>query len=279
MALRETVVKETGHNGLQFREHDAAHLLLDGLTGLELGPSSHNAFGLEGSSSVAPPDDFDFYKDGQVYQNGKYIETDIPGEADSIPIASDSQDYILSSHVFEHVPNPFKAFIEWGRVIRSGGYVFMIVPQRDALESDRGRELSTFEEIMDAFANDYNPKTMPKERTMAAGGPRGHYWVYTKESLKEIIKLWSDSYAPKGVKWELYYEEDPDKKVGNGFCLVYKIMKPPVEKEEYTTTSGGEPTTPFLDITDANVLTVDAAKKVADKLVEKPARKRKPTAK
>lgn len=236
MALRETVVKETGHNGLQFKQHDAAHLLLDSLHGLELGPSSHNSFGLEGSSSIAPPDDFSFYKDGQVFQNGKYIETDIIGEADAIPVDDDSQDYILSSHVFEHVPNPFKALDEAARVLKSGGYWFAIIPQRDALPSDAGRELSTYEELLEAFRQGYTPTTMPAERTTAAGGPRGHYWVYSAWSLKAIIKQYSE-YSP--TKWELFYEEDPDKKVGNGFCLVYKIIKPIIQKlpglTDYTT--------------------------------------------
>jgi SAM-dependent methyltransferase len=226
MALTEIVVKETGHNGLKFPEHDLAHRLLGDLHGLELGPSSHNSFNLQGSQSVAPADDFEFYKNGQVTQNGKYIQPDIVGEADSIPVAADSQDYVLSSHVFEHIPDIFRALVEWVRVLRDRGYVFMIVPQRDALDSDRGRALTTYEELETAFNEGYTPDTMPEERTKAAGGSRGHYWVFTSESLKNIIERFTDVLAiDHQASLQLVEEEDPDKKVGNGFCLVYRVIK------------------------------------------------------
>ena len=54
----------------------------------------------------------------------------------SLPVAvrDQSEDFILSSHVVEHLPNVIAAFIEWNRIVRDSGYVFMIVPLRDAFE-------------------------------------------------------------------------------------------------------------------------------------------------
>ena len=227
MALRSTTVKETGHNGLKFREHQLAHLLLDNLKGIELGPSDHNSFNLPGSLSVAPLDGFEFYKAGQVEQSGKYIEIDIPGEADSIPVENDSQDYVLSSHVLEHVPNLFKALLEMIRVVKDGGYIFSIIPQRDALPADVGRPLTTYVELEEAYIKNFTPETMPEERTKAAGSPRGHYWVLSLDQFKGIIESFNSAYlASLGYNLKWVAEEDPDKKVGNGFCVVYQVEKP-----------------------------------------------------
>lgn len=226
MALTEITAKEKGHNGLQFREHDLAHRLLDNLVGLELGPSSHNAFGLQGSSSVAPADDFEFYRDGQITQNGKYIQPDFVGEANALPVAADSQGYVLTSHVDEHIPDLFGSIVERVRVLQDRGYIFMIIPQRDALESDRGRSLTTYEELETAFNEGYTPDTVPEDRTKAAGGKRGHYWVFSSKTLKEILERFSDVLADNyGAALQLVEEEDPDQKVGNGFCLVYRVVK------------------------------------------------------
>jgi hypothetical protein len=46
---------------------------------------------------------------------------------------------------------------------------------------------------------------------------RGHYFVYTPESLRDLMQ-WSTGSGKYGL--ELIASEDPDMKVGNGFTLV-----------------------------------------------------------
>ncbi|MEZ4667835.1 MAG: methyltransferase domain-containing protein [Anaerolineae bacterium] len=139
----------TVNRGLTFRDHALAHELLDGKIGIEFGAASHNPFHLVGSVNVAPEEGDAFYKGEQIRMNGQYAKVDFYGEADNVisMFGINSQDYVISSHVLEHLPNPFKAFIEWHGVLRDGGYVFMIVPQRNALEADAGRELTTYAEL------------------------------------------------------------------------------------------------------------------------------------
>ena len=43
--------------------------------------------------------------------------------ADGIPVAGDSEDFVVSSHVVEHLPNMVKAFLEWNRIVRIGGLI------------------------------------------------------------------------------------------------------------------------------------------------------------
>jgi len=44
------------------------------------------------------------------------------------PIADDSYDAVLSSHVLEHIANPLRALAAWRRVTRPSGHVLMVVP-------------------------------------------------------------------------------------------------------------------------------------------------------
>lgn len=45
-------------------------------------------------------------------------------------IASDSYDFVLSSHVLEHIANPLQALAEWARVLRGDGLIVLVVPDR-----------------------------------------------------------------------------------------------------------------------------------------------------
>jgi hypothetical protein len=59
MAIRTTKVEGIEHRNITSKEHALAHRWLDGLSGIELGASAHNPFGLEGSTHMSPGDDFD----------------------------------------------------------------------------------------------------------------------------------------------------------------------------------------------------------------------------
>ena len=58
---------------------------------------------------------------------------DIWAPGDNIPVPDRSEDFVISSHLVEHLPNLIAAFIEWNRILRDGGYVFMIVPLKGSI--------------------------------------------------------------------------------------------------------------------------------------------------
>src|SRR5262249_55299557 len=124
-----------------FPEHWLAHELLDGLIGLEIGAASHNPFGLS-TRNVASSEGSDFYAEEQRARGVGPAPVDIWALGDRIPVPDRSEDFILSSHVLEHLPNVIGAFLEWDRIVREGGYVFLIVPLHGALPQDLGRELT-----------------------------------------------------------------------------------------------------------------------------------------
>ena len=197
-----------------FREHALAHQLLDGLTGLEIGAAAHNPFGLR-TRNVALPEANEFYAE---HSRGEIIvpaAVDIWAPGDNIPVPDRSEDFIISSHLVEHLPNLIAAFIEWDRILRDGGYVFMIVPLKGALPADKSRELTP----LPHFVEDYNQKitldTHPTEGSRGSGRgiiiplppipslrlstscarkdfARGHWWLGRMSIRKwETDLLWS----------------------------------------------------------------------------------------
>lgn len=197
--------------------HQPTLKLLEGLSGLELGASSHNPFGVN-ALNVAPKFDEKFYTDHQVKMGETPTPIDLYGEATQIPVKDHSQDFVLSSHVFEHIPNPILALLEWQRVIKPGGYVVMVVPQPNALLGDN-RPLSTYEQLIQAYQENWTVETAPPGSCYS-----DHYWKFTATTLRKFIdrlKIGIEGLPP--INWTLIGVEDPDRKVGNGFWLAYQL--------------------------------------------------------
>lgn len=205
-----------------FKEHDLAHKYLDGLTGVEIGAAAHNPFGLAGSINLAQEEDYEFYKKAQIEMCGTYAEVDVWGTAENTGLEDNSQDYVISSHVVEHFPNPIRVFEEWNRILKPGGIIFMILPKRDALPFDRNRSVTDVINIIDAYEVGYTVDNwqgdVPVDR-------HGHYYVYTPSSMQVLI-------AEAGLNWEILEVEETDSKVGNGFTIVARYNPTPLQQEE-----------------------------------------------
>lgn len=86
--------------------------------------------------------------DGERYKNffkfEKYLTLDIRsdsgadiiGSVENIPLESSSVDSIISTQVLEHVKNSQKAVAEFYRVLKSGGYCLVTVPQLNELHEE-----------------------------------------------------------------------------------------------------------------------------------------------
>lgn len=201
-----------------FKEHELAHALLDGLTGLEIGPAAHNPFGLH-TRTVELTESREFY--ASVQQNVMGVtppRVDIWASADCIPLPGQSEDFILSSHVVEHLPNVVAAFVEWNRIVRDGGYIFMIVPLPSALPADHDRVLTSFEHFIEDYDHGRTLESHPVDGV--PGGKMGHYHTFVPDSLLQVVEWMCER---KLCDWELVAREDVDSKVGNGFTLAFKV--------------------------------------------------------
>jgi SAM-dependent methyltransferase len=214
---RYGVVHPAINGPVRFPEHGLAHQLLDGLRGLEIGPAAHNSFGLN-TRNVTAREDYEFYVAEARKLGVEPAPIDIFAFANDIPVPSVSEDFILSSHVVEHLPNVIDAFVEWNRIVRDSGYVFMIVPLKGALPADGPRELTTFEHILADYRNGATVDTHTTDQV--PGGKMGHYHTFTPDSLLKIVEWMNNTQL---CDWELVAREDVDTKVGNGFTLVFRV--------------------------------------------------------
>ena len=81
------------------------------------------------------------YVDRFATYAGQTTLADYFGDACDLPYYDDSLDFVASSHLLEHVANPLAALREWMRVLRHGGYVYMVIPDR-RYTFDRPRQLT-----------------------------------------------------------------------------------------------------------------------------------------
>jgi SAM-dependent methyltransferase len=67
-------------------------------------------------------------------------------------IQSEQFDFLLSSHVLEHTANPIKAMLAWKRIVKSGGYILLILPNKSRT-FDRYRSYTEFSHLLSDFIN------------------------------------------------------------------------------------------------------------------------------
>ncbi|MEO5367544.1 MAG: methyltransferase domain-containing protein [Magnetococcus sp. WYHC-3] len=61
-------------------------------------------------------------------------------------------DFVLSCHNLEHIANPLKALREFVRVIKPGGYILLVLPNKESM-FDHRRDYTTFEHVLADEAN------------------------------------------------------------------------------------------------------------------------------
>lgn len=181
-------------------ESKLAHRYLDGLKGLEIGASAQNPFGLN-TLNIDYSDDYTtVYKQAELKTTGTYAKVDIIASGDLLPLENDSQDFIVNSHVIEHFYDPIKAIKEWLRVVKPGGYVFIIAPHKERT-FDKDRPRTTLAELIDR--HEFPNPPIPDHH--------GHYSVWITEDFIELCDHFH---------WNVVAYQDVDDKVGNGFTVV-----------------------------------------------------------
>jgi predicted SAM-dependent methyltransferase len=181
-------------------------------SGIEIGPSSSNDFGLPSSINVG--------LEIPLYQS---VEAEVLAplhiicEGDCVPLEDSSVPWIFSSHVIEHLPNLTKAINEWIRLIKNGGYIIIICPLRNALKHDAMREITPWSEIW--YDYETNQTCESHTHIFSKEDLYGHYHVFDISHLKMYIRKIARD------KLKLMDEENPDSRIGNGFTLVYKVIK------------------------------------------------------
>ena len=73
-------------------------------------------------------------------------------EASSLDrIDNEKYDFVMSSHVIEHIANPLKAILEWKRVLRVGGVILLVCPHKERT-FDHRRPVTPLSHIIDDYS-------------------------------------------------------------------------------------------------------------------------------
>jgi SAM-dependent methyltransferase len=68
-------------------------------------------------------------------------------------LADESQDFVIASHVIEHLANPLAMLIDIHRVLRTGGLLILLVPDRHRT-FDRDRDPTPLDHLVDEYRRD-----------------------------------------------------------------------------------------------------------------------------
>ena len=67
-------------------------------------------------------------------------------------IPSEKYDFLISSHCLEHCANALKTINEWLRVIKKGGAILLVLPDKN-FTFDHNRGVTTFNHLLEDFNN------------------------------------------------------------------------------------------------------------------------------
>lgn len=183
---------------LVFRESAMAHRYLDQLSGIEIGGSAHNPFGLD-TINVDYTNDIDTsFKKLEHNFCGEMLRVDVVALGDALPFADKSVDFVLSSHVIEHFADPIGALEEWQRVATR--YLYIIFPNRERTR-DHASPLTTVQELIDRHEG----------REMVGDDPDVHKSIWVLPNFMELMAY---------LRFNVVETQDPDDKVGNGTAVV-----------------------------------------------------------
>ena len=119
------------------------------------------------------------------------VEPDIIGDAETLSsVQNESFDFVVSAHVIEHMKNPILSIENWLRVLKPGGLLYLIVPDKRSI-FDKTRVRTSLEHIILDY---YQPST---ERDFE------HYLEYAlhvhgntqREALSDAEKLVKEDYS------------------------------------------------------------------------------------
>jgi SAM-dependent methyltransferase len=157
---------------------------------------------------------------------GRIVVPDIVADAESLPLQS--LDFIIASHVLEHLPSPLKALRSWYDALRSGGTLLLKVPDK-RFTFDRNRERTSLKHLVEEFEDPHriNVRAHYADWVERVNGKRLgsvefdqelrslmdmnysiHYHTWIDQDLREIIEytrnIWHLDWRPI-VLWDAHF--------------------------------------------------------------------------
>lgn len=158
------------------------------------------------------------------------------------PLADESQDFVIASHVLEHVAEPLGLLIDIWRVLRPGGVALLMLPDRRRT-FDREREPTPLEHLVrehEAGVTDVDEEHildfLVKTNTpFQAEPPEARAEEFQRARLRsihvhcwheeEFLEVLSYSVTATGLRWELIDATIADEHAATGFEFGFVLRK------------------------------------------------------
>ncbi|WP_413613318.1 class I SAM-dependent methyltransferase [Bdellovibrio sp. HCB-110] len=105
---------------------------------------------------------------------------------DEIPFADETFAFVFSEHMLEHTANPIKVLLEWKRILKRGGTLFLFLPHKERT-FDRNRPRTTLQHHIDDYegnVSSYDQTHLNEWMEMVINrGLAPHYAKYTPEVM------------------------------------------------------------------------------------------------
>ncbi len=128
------------------------------------------------------------------------VETDYIGSAENLEtIETNSKDFVILNHVFEHLANPIKALQEFDRVLRKDGIAFLAIPEKTRT-FDKNRPRTALEHIIEDYKSPSQERDYEHFREFA--------WIHYSDAAsqeKEAKRLRDTNYS---IHYHVFIEED-----------------------------------------------------------------------
>ncbi|MBL8143529.1 MAG: methyltransferase domain-containing protein [Acidobacteria bacterium] len=129
------------------------------------------------------------------------VETDIIADAETLATLPDaSEDFIIASHLFEHLRNPIGSLLAWARVLRPGGLLYLVLPDKRAT-FDAHRVRTTLEHLI----LDFESPSAERDFEHYVDYARFVHHKQGREALDEARKLHDVGYS---IHYHVYMPED-----------------------------------------------------------------------
>ena len=198
------------------------------------------------------------YVDRYAHYAGENTCADYYGDASDLPFHDSCLDYVASSHLLEHSANPLQSLAEWFRVLKHGGIIYSVIPDRKRI-FDHPRPLTEVAHMVEDFRNgttmgdpthiddfvygvdwkefspDSKPENYDKERDEFAANYRRklketgeiniHFHTFESHTMVDLIKAGNNEPAWPGRMEVLEIQEKFPFPDHMGFLIVAKVFK------------------------------------------------------
>lgn len=127
---------------------------------------------------------------GKTYHYfGKKNGFQFTAEASDLSIIKDaSYDFLISSNCLEHVANPIRALREWSRIMKPGGHIILVLPNKNS-NFDHRRPTTKFDHLLEDYKNNVSEKDLThlneilELHDLSRDPPAGDFESFKKRSL------------------------------------------------------------------------------------------------